>query len=357
MLYTTIYNYDNKKYYPMMGYMSEKSKEITIYDGKDFKKINELSNNEIILNIDSIGVLNSNDRLWSSEYQKYYDKLKNERDAKVKAEEDKALKDPEYIIKKIPELDTEKIQKEFHKYYIDTYGIIGKNITIDIVDNNSNNSSSNTYTVIGYVYGNQDLNDVYNFVNSENISKYLRNNHEINKIYFNLNDKEKLKNIFDNFDYKKYSINTIYTSTIDTISKTISKTEKLFKYLSIGFLILGIIILTNYIIVTINSNKKQIGILRSLGTKQSDLFKIYYLESIIIVTISYIFSTILLYFGVIISNNIISKDLFFNVKPIVFNINSLLYMFILIILISFVSSVLPIISLSKKKPIDVIYDK
>ena len=31
--------------------------------------------------------------------------------------------------------------------------------------------------------------------------------------------------------------------------------------------------------------------------------------------------------------------------------------FILIILISFVSSVLPIISLSKKKPIDVIYDK
>ena len=37
----------------------------------------------------------------------------------------------------------------------------------------------------------EDLNDVYNFVNSENISKYLRNNHEINKIYFNLNDKEK----------------------------------------------------------------------------------------------------------------------------------------------------------------------
>lgn len=113
MLYTTIYNYDNKKYYPMMGYMSEKSKEITIYDGKDFKKINELSNNEIILNIDSIGVLNSNDRLWSSEYQKYYDKLKNERDAKVKAEEDKALKDPEYIIKKIPELDTKKYRRNF----------------------------------------------------------------------------------------------------------------------------------------------------------------------------------------------------------------------------------------------------
>ncbi len=172
-----------------------------------------------------------------------------------------------------------------------------------------------------------------------------------------MNDKEKLENIFDNFDYKKYSINTIYTSTIDTISKTITKTEKLFKYLSIGFLTLGIIILTNYIIVTINSNKKQIGILRSLGTKQSDLFKIYYLESIIIVVISYIISTVLLYFGVIVSNNIISKDLFFNVKPILFNINSLLYMFILIILISFVSSVLPIISLSKKKPIDVIYDK
>ena len=357
MLYTTVYNYDNKKYYPMMGYMSGISKEIAICDGKEFKKVNELKNNEIILNIDSIGVLNSNDGLWASEYQKYYDKLKNERDAKVKAEEDKALDDPEYIIKEISELDIEKIQKEFHKYYIDTYGIVGKDITVDIVNNSSSDSSSNTYTVIGYVYGNQDLNDIYNFVNSENVSKYLRGNHEVNKIYFNLNDKEKLENIFDNFDYKKYSINTIYTSTIDTISKTITKTEKLFKYLSIGFLTLGIIILTNYIIVTINSNKKQIGILRSLGTKQSDLFKIYYLESIIIVVISYIISTVLLYFGVIVSNNIISKDLFFNVKPILFNINSLLYMFILIILISFVSSVLPIISLSKKKPIDVIYDK
>lgn len=109
--------------------------------------------------------------------------------------------------------------------------------------------------------------------------------------------------------------------------------------------------------MTINNNKKQIGILRSLGARQSDLFKIYYLESIIIVAISYIISTILLYFNVILSNNIISRDLFFYVKPILFNVNALLYMFILIILISFVSSVLPIINLSKKKPVDIIYNK
>lgn len=356
-LYTTVYNYENNKYYPLLGYISEFNKKLIICDGNDYKEVDNLLNNEIILNIESISILNSDYSLWSNEYEKYYEKLKKERDDKVKEEELKSLNDSEYIIKEIPQLDNDKIMKDFHMYFVKTYGIVGKNITLDIVDNNSNNTSSNVYKVIGYVFGNENLDDVYNYVNKENVSKYIRKNHEVTKIYFDLNDSAKIEKIFNNFDYDKYSINTIYTNTINTVSKTISKTEKLFKYLSIGFLLLGIIILTNYIIVTINNNKKQIGILRSLGTRQSDLFKIYYLESIIIVAISYIISTILLYFSVILSNNIISKDLFFNVKPILFNVNALLYMFILIILISFVSSVLPIISLSKKKPVDIIYNK
>lgn len=332
-LYTLIYNYNDKKYYPTLGYMSELTKDVKIYDGKTFTKINNLKEDEIILSIETISDLNGTDTFFSNEYKKYLDS--NNANNKPLSE----------------------TQDDFHKYYIDKYGIIGKEITIDLIDTLTNEKITKTYKVVGYSYKNDNYDDIYSVVNSNNISKYMRSNHEVNKIYFSLNDSEKIEYIFNNIDRDRYKISTIYSSTINDITKTISKTKKLFEYLSIGFLSFSIILLTNYIIVTINNNKKQIGILRSLGTKQTDLFKIYYLESIIIVFISYIISSIILYFSVNISNNIISKDIFFNIKPIVFNINTLLYTFILILLISFVTSVLPIIILSKKKPVDVIYER
>ena len=62
--------------------------------------------------------------------------------------------------------------------------------------------------------------------------------------------------------------------------------------------------------MSINNSKKEIGILRSLGTKISGIYKIFYIEGLIIGVISVVLSSVLIYFGTGFINNYISKEIF-----------------------------------------------
>ncbi len=109
--------------------------------------------------------------------------------------------------------------------------------------------------------------------------------------------------------------------------------------------------------MSINNSKKEIGILRSLGTKISGIYKIFYIEGLIIGVISVVLSSVLIYFGTGFINIYISKDLFYSVKPIVFNPNVILYISVIIFIAVSISSLIPLIKISKSKVIDIIYSK
>lgn len=109
--------------------------------------------------------------------------------------------------------------------------------------------------------------------------------------------------------------------------------------------------------MSINNSKKEIGILRSLGTKISGIYMIFYIEGLIIGVISVVLSSVLIYFGTGFINNYISKDLFYSVKPIVFNPNVILYISVIIFIAVSISSLIPLIKISRSKVIDIIYSK
>ncbi len=339
--------------------------EITYFDGTEYKHYTELKDNEIVLSIYQlyVSLLKEEEPNTSS----YIDELRKEYEYKVKLREQqieeelkKQEEDETYIPVYPPEIpvpDYFKLIREYVEQDIVSKNIIGKEMTIEIVDDTLRVQDERTVTKKFIIAG---INlEAFTFVNKSNIEEYTNDNNEIYKITLNETNEKELEKIFNTFPQKnaKYISKTIYTTSINNLTKTVKQISKIAIYVSIGFLIFTIILTMNFIITSINTNKKEIGILKSLGARTKDIYKIYYLESFLIGIISCIISSIICYISVIFANELISKDLFFKIKPIIFDIKIILYTFIIMIIITIISSILPIFKISKTKPVESIYSK
>lgn len=368
-LYDITYTYQNNKYYSGYSTGLMVIPEITVYDGKKLSKINNLKEDEIVLDISLIGKMNGGDKFYSEQLKIYTDKIDKVYEEKVKLREKevenelkKQEEDPEYIIKEIPEVvkpnDTE-IMNDFHKKYIEDFGISGKNIEMSInrLYGESNNKTY-TFKVIGYAYKTNGSYSGKSFVNKKTLDSYMRSNKETYSVIFEENDQTKIEQLlikYSNDD--NFSISTLYSSTINSLKTSVNKLSSLFKKISYGLIIFSIVLLTLYILMSISNSKKEIGILRSLGTKISGIYKIFYLEGLIIGVVSILISSILIYFGTGYINNYISGNLFYSVKPVVFNPSVILYITLVVFIVVSISSVIPLIKISRSKVIDIIYSK
>lgn len=368
-LYDLTYTYNNEKYYTSFSSSLISSVEMNIYDGKKTRKISDIKEDEIVLDMSLISKMNGGDKFYSEQLEIYTKKIDKEyedkvkqREKKLKEEQKKLENDSEYVIKEIPEVvkpNENKIMDDFNKKFINDFGIIGKTVNVTINDlYKENNSKTYDLKVIGYVYGNNGNNSDKSLVNEKIISEYMRGNRETYRININEKDENKIKNLLVKYsDDKNYNISTLYSSTIKSLKTSVNKLNGLFKKISYGLIAFSIVLLTLYILMSINNSKKEIGILRSLGTKISGIYKIFYIEGLIIGVISIVLSSVLIYFGTGFINNYISKDLFYSVKPIVFNPNVILYISVIIFIAVSISSLIPLIKISRSKVIDIIYSK
>lgn len=365
-LYDLTFNYNDKNYYGSYTSLMSDS-EISMYNGKKIVKINDVKEDEIVLDSFTISILNgAKDNFFGEKYKEYSDKIDKEyekkeleREEKVNEEIRKSEEDPNYKQKVIPEVvrpSSQKIYDDFIKNYFDNYGIIGKTIEVTINDSADENvKETHKFKVIGYV---TNSNYPCSLVNNKVIEKFLRKNKEIYKINIDEKDKTKIMTLLTKYsDNENYHIETVYTSTINTLKKSVLKISDIFKKASYGCIVFSIVILTLYILISIKDKKKDIGILRSLGTKISGVYKIFYTEGLIIGFISVLTSTFMIFFGIDIINNYVSKDLFYNIKPIMFDYNVIIYISVIVFLVVSVASIIPLIKISKSKVIDLIYDK
>lgn len=133
----------------------------------------------------------------------------------------------------------------------------------------------------------------------------------------------------------------------------------LFSSLSNAFLISGSIIgvfaglmLLNFISLSITNKKKEIGILRAVGARGSDVFKIFYTESFIIGAICVVLSTI----ASIVTTSIFNIQVKKSIGITLLNFTGLNFFFILAvaIIMTGIATFIPVIHNSKKPPVDAI---
>lgn len=367
-LYDITYTYQNNNYYSSYSTGLMDITDITVYDGKKISKINSLAEDEIVLDIGVISKMNGGDKFYSEQFKIYTDKLDKEYEEKVKLREKeveselkKLEENPEYIMKEIPgivKLSDTEITDNFNKKFIEDFGISGKSIDITINKLYSDEKKTYTFKVIGYAYKMKDVNSDKSFVNEKILDSYLRSNTETYSVIIDEKDQGKIEQLLTKYSSdENYSISTLYSKTISSLKTSVSKLSSLFKKISYALIVFSIVLLTLYILMSINGSRKEIGILRSLGTKISGIYKIFYLEGLIVGVISIFLSSIMIYFGTGYINNYISKDLFYSVKPIVFNPLVILYISIIVLIVVTISSIIPLIKISKNKVIDIIYSK
>ncbi|MBQ8425967.1 MAG: FtsX-like permease family protein, partial [Clostridia bacterium] len=155
----------------------------------------------------------------------------------------------------------------------------------------------------------------------------------------------------------KFIVQNSATSILDMLEDVIVYTAKIFLYIAIGFALFASFLLMNFISTSIAHKKREIGVLRALGARGSDIFGIFLNESTVISLINFALSAIATFIICYFINVALLAKLGIDIVLLTPGIRQ----FILILAISwgsaFISSLIPSMKISKKKPIDAINNR
>lgn len=115
-----------------------------------------------------------------------------------------------------------------------------------------------------------------------------------------------------------------------------------------------IIELSNFIGTSISYKKQEIGILRAIGSRSNDVFRIFFSESFIIAMINFVLSAIGVFAATVIINSIIRNEMGVLVTVLSFGVRQVALLLIVSIFVAFAASFLPVKRIASKRPIDAI---
>ncbi len=154
----------------------------------------------------------------------------------------------------------------------------------------------------------------------------------------------------------QYQLQNPIMDTLSTFNEFIEIGSIVFLYVGIGFAVFSALLLMNFISTSISYKKREIGILRAVGARSSDVFKIFFSEALVIALINFLLSTAALIAAIIVTNSVMRNN--------GINITLLSYgpiQFVLMLAISagvaLIASFLPVWRIAKRKPIDAIRDR
>ncbi len=151
-------------------------------------------------------------------------------------------------------------------------------------------------------------------------------------------------------DGSRTSLTGSFVSTLSMVDETVSALSKVFLYVGIVLAVFAALLLSNFISASITQKKREIGILRAVGARSTDVFKIFFSESFVICVVCVVLSTI----ASIILCNIINTALAtgLGASLFVFGIASFAVLVAVALVTTVVATFIPVNSAAKKKPVD-----
>ena len=141
-----------------------------------------------------------------------------------------------------------------------------------------------------------------------------------------------------------------YIDQLELVDELISSLSKIFLWVGVVFAIFAILLLSNFISVSISQKKKEIGILRAVGARSFDVFKIFFSESFFIASICVVIAAIASSVICKILNQELAAEL--GASLFVFGILSLLVLIAIAFVTTIIATFLPVWNAAKKKPVD-----
>jgi len=165
---------------------------------------------------------------------------------------------------------------------------------------------------------------------------------------------DSLWSIYSNKEYgeddSRMHITDSRVSTLLMVDETVESLSKVFLYVGLVLAVFAILLFSNFISVSISQKKKEIGILRAVGARSLDVFKIFFSESFTIAFICTVLSTA----GSIVLCNVLNAQLgeMLGASLFVFGLPSFIILVGIAILTAVLATFLPVRNAARKKPVE-----
>lgn len=214
------------------------------------------------------------------------------------------------------------------------------------------------FEIIGMVKD-EFANDIKTSILSEEDMSLINKKDIVQTFTIALSDKKSDAELFQFINskgYYNYYINDYVYEQVFDVNNSLTYALDVAKWIFLGVAIFTILMMLNFIISTINDTKKQIGILRAIGVKQINVYAVFLYEMLILCLIVALIS-VLGVFGISqIMGNFISRS-----SPIVnatsimpLSAASVFSMLGFGIIVALLGSAIPILTKTRKKPIDLL---
>ncbi len=144
--------------------------------------------------------------------------------------------------------------------------------------------------------------------------------------------------------------------TLGSFNEIIEVLSQVFVWLGLGLAVFSSFLLMNFISTSISYKKREIGILRAVGARSSDVFKIFFSEAFIIAIINFVLASAASVVTVVILNNYMRSS-GINITLLSFGPLQIAMMLGISVLVAAMASFMPVYRIAHKKPVDAIKDR
>ena len=147
-----------------------------------------------------------------------------------------------------------------------------------------------------------------------------------------------------------FTVGTPLAYDLESLHHTVGVLSGVFLALGVVMALLAMLLLFNFISVSILDKKREIGILRALGARSADVFKIFYAESAIIAGLCFLLSMLACFLVCAVLNATLAGVL--RVSAFVFGPLSWLVMLGIALVTSLAATFLPVYGIAKRSPVE-----
>ncbi len=153
-----------------------------------------------------------------------------------------------------------------------------------------------------------------------------------------------------------YEMQNAVMYTLGSFNEIIEILAQVFVWVGLGLALFSSFLLMNFISTSISYKKREIGILRAVGARSSDVFKIFFSEAFIIAFINFVLATAASVTAVVMLNNYMRTQ-GINITLLSFGPAQIALMLGVSVVVAILSSFLPVRSIARRKPVDAIKDR
>lgn len=141
-----------------------------------------------------------------------------------------------------------------------------------------------------------------------------------------------------------------FIDQLESVDHTVKELSTAFLYVGLVLAVFAVLLFSNFISVSISNKIKEIGILRAVGARSVDVFKIFFSESFVIAAICVLVSTLTTIIACKIMNIMLATEI--GASLMVFGIGSFFVLVGISVVTAVVATFLPVYSAAKKKPVE-----